>query len=103
MLKHEPEIPEDVRKLADWMLQELQDNKLTVILIDAPRPMFEGHKIRAVQIHNPEWYQEQGLDRKLSVIALNRIRFGLPLSSKTDFRVLDIVENELRNIYGQIN
>lgn len=40
------------------MLRELDDFYLEVKLIDAPEPMFSGHKIRSVEKTNPEWYQE---------------------------------------------
>lgn len=40
------------------MLRELDDFYLQVKLINAPEPMFSGHKIRAVEKANPEWYQE---------------------------------------------
>lgn len=99
MIKHEPEISQDVRMQADWMIQEMIENKLVVILVDAPEPMFTGHKIRVAESKNPEWYRNQGLNRKESLISLNRIRFGLPLSNMTDYKILDIVQNELNRNY----
>ncbi|MBT4651061.1 hypothetical protein HOC13_00910 [Candidatus Woesearchaeota archaeon] len=46
------------RKQAEQLLSDLTHNQLRVILIPAPRPQFSGHKVRAVESVNPEWYQE---------------------------------------------
>lgn len=45
-------------KTAALLLQELRLHKLEVVLIDAPEPQFEGHKIRVATSRNPEWYTE---------------------------------------------
>lgn len=39
------------------MLYELQNQKLEIVLVDAPKPKHIGHKIRIVQTENPEWYR----------------------------------------------
>ena len=80
------------------MLHEMDLKKLDVVLIPAPDPQFIGHKIRVVQNENPEWYRGENLNRKKVRIALNCIRFGLPLYSETDFKVLDLVKTELENV-----
>lgn len=43
---------------AEILYRDLKNNKLRVILIPAPDPHFEGHKIRVVESHPPEWYRE---------------------------------------------
>jgi hypothetical protein len=48
--------PEE-RALAGRALQDLQENYLRVILVPAPRKNFDGHKVRAVEMRNPEWYR----------------------------------------------
>lgn len=38
-------------------LRELARHRLRVVLVPAPDPHFDGHKVRAVVDRNPEWYQ----------------------------------------------
>ena len=80
---------------ADLMLTEMEVNQLEVILIPTPEQKHVGHMIRQATNRNPEWYQGKGLNRKLAKIALNRIRFGLPLSSQTDHKILEIVKEQM--------
>lgn len=86
------------RYIANLMLNELEWEFLDVILIPAPDPKFEGHMIRAVQNRNPYWYQGQGFKRYQVKIALNRIRFNLPLYCTTDHRVKHIIQNRLTKL-----
>ena len=88
-------IPYEERRQADFMIKELQEQSLVVVLIPAPDPQFIGHMIRSAVERNPIWYRGEGLRRKECFISLNRIRFDLPLSSETDYRVHQIVKNEL--------
>jgi len=78
--------------LADYMITELREQILTVILIPAPEQKHEGHMIRCAVMRNPEWFRGEGISRKECFISLNRIRFGLPLSSNTDDKMYDIVK-----------
>ncbi len=77
------ELPEPVRKLfsqdAYFLYQELKRFKPEVILVSAPQPRFEGHKIRMAVNRNPDWYSDlywkrSNFRRDLSLRALDRIR-----------------------------
>jgi hypothetical protein len=46
------------RKLARRALQELENERLMIVLVPAPDPHFEGHKIRVIGSENPKWYQQ---------------------------------------------
>ena len=48
---------QEERRLAGRALQELEENFLVVSLVPAPDPRFDGHKVRAVENRNPEWYR----------------------------------------------
>jgi len=66
---------------ASALYNELRHNRLTVILIPAPRPMHSGHMIRAVESENPSWYRDlyhsvAHFRRDRSMAALDRIRKG---------------------------
>ena len=54
-------LPDNIRDLfteeAGYLFHDLKDNRLEVVLISAPGPRFSGHKIRAIQNENPEWYK----------------------------------------------
>ena len=43
---------------AEYLLNDLKQRKLEVILVPAPEPKHTGHEIRAVANQNPGWYQE---------------------------------------------
>ncbi len=75
-------LPEEVCEIftlqAEFLLNELKQNRLEVVLIPAPEPRFEGHKIRIVNSSNPTWYSElfhlhQYFRRDRSEAALRRI------------------------------
>ena len=64
---------------ADSLYNELLNNKLRIILVPVEDPKFEGHKKRAVEIYNPEWYsrmcrQYNHFRRDRSLRALDRLR-----------------------------
>src|SRR3989338_11592644 len=76
------QLSQDISELfleeAGDMLKELKDNRLEVVLIPAPSPRFEGHKVRAVQNRNPEWYSRlynshSSFRRELCINAMKRI------------------------------
>ena len=76
------ELPKNLQKyfsdVANFLHSDLSAKRLYVVLIDAPYPRFEGHKIRSVVSRNPEWYRRmhQGnpnLKRKRSLSSLERI------------------------------
>ena len=43
---------------AAFMLKDLEQNRLEVVLIPAPDPRFQDHQIRAVEGMNPDWYRD---------------------------------------------
>jgi hypothetical protein len=43
---------------ADYLHDDLMNNRLTVTLIPAPDPRHTHHMIRVAVSHNPEWYSE---------------------------------------------
>ena len=76
------ELPKNIRGLfieqALYLFSDLQHRLLRVILVSAPQPRFEGHKIRVVEETNPEWYStlynsHRHTKRQRCVRALDRI------------------------------
>jgi len=83
------DLPQKIREHyvihAGLLLDNLEINQHTVELVGAPYPQFEGHKIRVVTRHSPEWYMDLYYDhtgrskrgssfrRDLSLRALDRI------------------------------
>lgn len=49
---------EAIKEAAAIMLDELDYRFLEVMLVDAPRPAFQGHKIRVAINQNPPWYRD---------------------------------------------
>lgn len=63
---------------AFFLLGELRENKLHVVLAPAPEPKHENHMVRKVESSNPEWYsilheQYKYFRRERVVCALQRI------------------------------
>ena len=89
-VKELPEIiAKSFQKEADYLYEELQTNRLSVILIPAPKPSFSNHKIRIAESHNPEWYSTQyhfysHFKRKRCTKALDRIRKNKDRDYKTN-------------------
>lgn len=44
--------------LAKAMLDDLEKNFLAVTLVPAAAQNFDGHRVRAVENRNPQWYRE---------------------------------------------
>jgi len=40
------------------LYEELLNNRLEIVLVSAPIQKHTNHKIRSVQLHNPEWYSQ---------------------------------------------
>ncbi len=75
-------LPEGIRiyyiREAKFLINDLQEHKLKVVLVEAPEPKFDGHKIRIVESRNPEWYSKlyhsySSFRRDRSLRALERI------------------------------
>ena len=86
------------RRLAESALRELDESRLDVVLVPAPRQTHEGHCIRAVQDRNPAWYQEFALrgrcwvKRARVVRALLRIAAGYVRPNSYDCELLELLE-----------
>lgn len=44
--------------MARRALSELEKEFLSVVLVPAPHPHFDGHMVRSVQNQNPKWYRD---------------------------------------------
>ena len=75
-------LPEEIKPHyigeAEYLLNDLETNRLRVILVPAPQPMHQMHMIRVVESYNPEWYSSlywsiDHFRRDRSLRALNRI------------------------------
>ena len=75
-------LPEKIKNLfveqANYLLHELENNKLKVVLVPAPDPHHIGHMIRSVEERNPGWYRElyhsySHFKRNRSIEAIKRI------------------------------
>lgn len=69
------------REEASFLHADLLEHKLRVILIPAPEPQHYDHKIRVVEIANPQWYsklynQFVHFRRDRSLRALERLADG---------------------------
>lgn len=47
-----------LKQAAGIMARQLQDNKLSVVLVDAPVKKHVDHKVRKVENRNPDWYRK---------------------------------------------
>ena len=72
-------IKDSLNKTAEWMLHELETNRLHVVLAPAPEQRFVGHCIRVAVEHNVWWwkqlyedYKPKKLDKKGFKEALRR-------------------------------
>jgi hypothetical protein len=75
-LSHYPDkIRNPFRLEAADLMRQLRERYLSVILIPAPEPQFEGHCIRAVEMRNPEWYRTLWANR--SSIKRQRVKESL--------------------------
>ena len=47
-----------LKQAAGIMARQLQENKLSVVLVDAPVKKHMDHKVRMVENRNPDWYRK---------------------------------------------
>ncbi len=107
------------RAAASTLHSELCQQRLEVVLDEAPEPRYRGHRVRTVISENPAWYQrlcrgyakKRGPGRKRSghhehdtdirrcfvESALQRLADGHPPTHEYDFRVLPIVRREAQS------
>jgi len=94
------------------LLTGLETQSLEVILVDAPEPNFEGHKIRLAVNRNPQWYSNYYYSRHATpqksefLKALRNIANGifkdLAYYNEITDLILDQIKNEQsNNIYKQ--
>ena len=48
------------RELAHYALRDLDEHRLKIVLVPAPVPSFEGHRVRTIESKNPDWYSHFG-------------------------------------------
>lgn len=48
------------KDLARQGLKDLEQHQNRIVLVPAPQPSFDGHKIRMVESRNPDWYIQFG-------------------------------------------
>lgn len=78
---HRTPTPEEFRA-AKRLHADLDADRLSVVLVPAPRQSFEGHKVRAVERRNPPWYRKFfgarrcGVKRGRVIRALERVLMG---------------------------
>lgn len=99
---------EKERALAGWALRTLENERLRVILVPAPRKSFSSHKIRRVESHNPAWYRKFGKDywrsrrsfqlKRLRVEgALERVRdVGIVRRNGYEVRILEFLQDWMK-------
>ena len=86
------------RRLAETALRELDESRLDVVLVPAPRQAHEGHCIRVVQDRNPAWYQEFALrgrcwvKRARVVRALQRVVEGWVRPNSYACELLEVLD-----------
>jgi len=78
VISYDPNISTYFSLDAFFLLYELKENKLHVVLTPAPEPKHDNHMVRTVESSNPEWYsvlheQYQYFRRERVVCALQRI------------------------------
>jgi hypothetical protein len=84
------EIADIFRSCAGFLLDDLLEKRLTVVLGDAPDPRFDGHKIRVVENSNSEWYsglfaENYNLKRWRLYAALEHVANGTDIPA-TEYR-----------------
>ncbi len=96
------------KELAAQALVDLEQQQNRIILIPAPDPHFEGHKIRVIESRNPQWYIEFGasywkgdrqftLKRSRVVQALQRVVKGRVRGNGHEREVLEWLKNNLKS------
>ncbi len=96
------------KELAAQALVDLEQQQNRIILVPAPEPHFEGHKIRVVERRNPQWYIDFGLsywksDREFTlkrsrvVQALQRVVKGRVRGNGHERELLEWLKNNLKS------
>src|SRR5258706_14904404 len=59
-MNYDPNTPRGrvMKRIIQWLLDELENGMHEVVLIPAPYPRHSGHQIRALQYSNAAWYSK---------------------------------------------
>lgn len=93
----------DLIQHAQVMLSELESQFLEVVLLDAPEPNFDGHKIRVAVNKNPQWYSDYYYSRhatpqkKEFMKALRDISNGIFRDLTYYNEIIDMILNKIEN------
>lgn len=104
----------NIEQAAALLADELMNERLTVELFPAPRPIYDGHMIRCATGANPPWYRRlaaqvpprhrtstrctTGIRRSLVLKALRRIAAGVPNGSSWEELVMPVVRSVARTV-----
>lgn len=96
----------DLRRMAaELLLDELEQNRLTVILVPAPQPRHESHFIRVASERNPWWFRSlnthQEVRRDRTLAALTRIVEGKENGGADEKRLQGIIERQIEAIESE--
>ena len=85
---------------ATYLLDQLVNNRLAVVLTPALKQQFSGHMVRSVENENPKWYKKLFRDydnfrRDLSISSLERIKYGRDQHFKGSSYKYDSIYREL--------
>ena len=107
------ELPERIKEYytehANWLYQDLINNKIGWVLVQNPNYSEEDRKVRKIQTKNPKWYSGlynsySSFRRDLSLRALNRIRNQedrpfIKFKYKYDLRYRELITDNLLEGY----
>jgi len=85
-------IPDGIKEILEWMLTELQNERLSVVLVPSTKASNVGGKIRSVENRNPIWYQDfcsgHSSDSKSHRIAQSRGKFKTKIKRQDTISIL---------------
>lgn len=95
--------------MAHYLIGEMKQSKLEVILVPAPDQRHYGHKVRLAVNHNPRWWSEMyanhptKLDRQRFMNALHRIFEACDNDTKYDCLAREKIKDFLtEGLYGEL-
>jgi hypothetical protein len=102
-------IQESFKYMAHYLIGEMNQSELDVILVDAPDQRHYGHKIRMAVNHNPPWWSEMymnhpiKLDRKCFLDALKKVYEGKDEDFKYHLMAREKIKDFLIDgLYGEM-
>ncbi|NCC70832.1 hypothetical protein EOM09_04570 [bacterium] len=86
-------LPEEIKPYylseAEYLFEDLRNNKLKIVLIPAPRKIHQMHMIRVLENPNPFWYKE---------LYSSNNHFRRDRSIKSLIRIIEKKDKEFKNI-----